>query len=190
MNHYQKNYTPTSTGEAVSTITATGNLFPNSNNPWDNMALGSRIGIIISIIIGLVAIALFSIYFCFGGRAKWKRQSQAQEAGIGNGSIPLHAVNNRGANEVAAGRGGDAPPPRYEEVVPAQHQTLAGGIQHVRPNDEEEGIISDGKTPLSEIPFEDVVFDQGSSSSGSSPSQAFASTHHLGGGDTTGHTNT
>ena len=123
----------------------------------------------------------------------WARRTHAQDAGIrNNGSIPLHTVRNRAADGdgTAAGRGGDAPPPRYEEVVPAQHQRLAGGIAHVRPNDEEEGVISDGKTPLSEIPFEDVVLDQGSSSSGSSPSHAFASTHHLGGGDTTGHTNT
>ena len=55
---------------------------------------------------------------------------------------------------------------------------------------EEDGVVADGKTPLSEIPFEDVVLDPPSSSSStSSANQAFAAMHHDGMGDTRGHTN-
>jgi hypothetical protein len=75
--------------------------------------------------------------------------------------------------------------------VPPQHQTVEGGITHVR--DEEEGVISDGKTPLSEIPFEDVRLEEVESSSGSGSSSSanatFGERHHAMGGDTRGHTN-
>lgn len=54
----------------------------------------------------------------------------------------------------------------------------------------EDGMIADGKTPLSEIPFEDVVLAPASSSSStSSANQGFAAMHHTGMGDTRGHTN-
>ena len=80
-------------------------------------------------------------------------------------------------------RPGGGPPPRYEEAVPPQHQRIAGGLESVR--DEEEGIISDGKTPLSEIPFEDVVLTHvGSEGSGSGIEES----HRRFGGDTRGHT--
>lgn len=75
-------------------------------------------------------------------------------------------------------------PPLYAEVAPPQHTTISGGITHVR--EEEEGIISDGKTPLSEIPFEDVILDH-SPSEGSA--RNFGDRHLRLGGDTTGHTN-
>jgi hypothetical protein len=79
----------------------------------------------------------------------------------------------------------EAPPPTYAEITPPQHTFIEGGITHVR--DEEEGIISDGKTPLSEIPFEDVVLDYTPSSSSSA--RNFENSHLRLGGDTTGHTN-
>jgi hypothetical protein len=105
---------------------------------------------------------------------------------------PMGGAERRGRQD-DRGVDGDLPPPQYAEVVPPQHQTIAGGITHVR--EEEEGVISDGKTPLSEIPFEDVVLDQpvsaGSGSGSGSPSSAreFAMRHHGLGGDTRGHTN-
>jgi hypothetical protein len=51
---------------------------------------------------------------------------------------------------------GETSPLRYEKVLLPQHDTVVGGITH---NREEEAIVADGKTPLSEIPFEDVVLD-------------------------------
>ncbi len=87
------------------------------------------------------------------------------------------------------GPGPEAPPPRYEEVVPSQHQTIAGGIAHVRDDDERnvaDGIVADGKTPLSEIAFEDVVLDR---SNGEGSSRTFEAQHFGLGGDTRGHTN-
>jgi hypothetical protein len=79
---------------------------------------------------------------------------------------------------------GDAPPPQYAEVVPPRHTRIAGGVTNVR--EEEEGVISDGKTPLSEIPFEDVVL---SSASSSNSARDFGRVHHGAGGNTFGHTN-
>jgi hypothetical protein len=111
------------------------------------------------------------------------------------GDLPLSTMpgaERRGRQDDRA-VDGDPPPPQYEETAPHQHQTIAGGITHVR--EEEEGVISDGKTPLSEIPFEDVVLDHpvsaGSASGSGSPSSAreFAMRHHGLGGDTRGHTN-
>jgi hypothetical protein len=93
---------------------------------------------------------------------------------------------------VASPEGGDAAPPRYEEVVPAAHLRVAVGMVRM-PHDgeDEEGMVADGKTPLSEIPFEDVVLEPSSSSSStSSANRSFATMHHNGNGDTTGHTNT
>jgi len=83
-------------------------------------------------------------------------------------------------------------------VVPPQHQTLAGGIAPVRtsvPPGEEFNVVADGKTPLSEIPFEDVDLGtaltqpSSSSSASGSGSRTFEETHHTGIGDTRGHTN-
>lgn len=130
-------------------------------------------------------------------------------------------VQARGAVGVVAGRhvslrggagrvrGGSDAPPSYEEIVPATHQRIAGGMNHrgmptgnytTAPLDEEdgEGMVADGKMPLSEIPFEDVVLDSHttaggeSSSSGSSFREGgrdFESRHAEAGGDTTGHSN-
>lgn len=83
----------------------------------------------------------------------------------------------------------------YAEVAPPEHQTVAGGMRdanEVQRIEEESAVVSDGKTPLSEIPFEDVVLERHvseSESSGSS-SRGFEARHHGMGGDTRGHTNT
>lgn len=110
----------------------------------------------------------------------------------------------------AGGHGLDVPPPQYEEHVPPAHQRLAGGMarrgdqMQIQPMVEEDdgmGVVADGKTPLSEIPFEDVVLTptNGSQASGSaSPSPSgseggrdFGERHAMGngGGNTYGHTN-
>jgi len=167
-----------------------------NQNIWEELAAGARIAIVI-VVVGIVLVVLASAYFCCGccgGRrcGKRRRPSPAQE---NRGDVPLSplpAPERRGRPDERA-IDGDMPPPQYEEAVPHQHQRIAGGITHVR--EEEEGVISDGKTPLSEIPFEDVVLDHpvsaGSGSGSGSPSSAreFAMRHHGSGGDTRGHTN-
>jgi hypothetical protein len=164
---------------------------------WEELASGAKIGIVLVVVIGVIGIALFAMWFCCGccgGRCCGKRRRSPQ--GLENrGDLPLspiHGAERRGRQD-DRGVDGDLPPPQYAEAVPPQHQTIAGGITHVR--EEEEGVISDGKTPLSEIPFEDVVLDHpvsaGSGSGSGSPSSAreFAMRHHGMGGDTRGHTN-
>lgn len=168
----------------------------NNDNAWQRMGQGVKGGIIVAMIIGIVAIICVSIWYCCGGKNKWRRKHQA--SGHAGGVLPLHVRRNRSVRNGNGGQqegqaspptqlGGDAPPPRYEEVVPPQHHTLAGGMAHVR-QEEEDGVVADGKMPLSEIPFEDVVLDHTTSESASS--QSFASMHHNGMGDTRGHTNT
>lgn len=98
---------------------------------------------------------------------------------------PPVALRDIQAGDAAMSGAADAPPPLYEEAVPPEHQYVAGGATYVR-EDDEQGIISDGKTPLSEIPFEDVVLDH-SPSEGSA--RSFGERHHGLGGDTTGHVN-
>lgn len=84
---------------------------------------------------------------------------------------------------------GDAPP-SYEEVVPAHLRVATGPPRILHVGEGEDGMIADGKTPLSEIPFEDVMLEPSSSSSSmSSANQAFQNVHHNGMGDTRGHTN-
>jgi hypothetical protein len=168
-----------------------------NNNVWEELPSGARIGIVLVVVFGLLCVVLFSAWFCCGccgGRCcgKRKRRATNQE---NRGDLPLSPMGGaeRRGRQDDRGVDGDLPPPQYAEVVPPQHQTIAGGITHVR--EEEEGVISDGKTPLSEIPFEDVVLDQpvsaGSGSGSGSPSSAreFAMRHHGLGGDTRGHTN-
>lgn len=116
-------------------------------------------------------------------------------------------ASNVGRHVSLRGGGGSDAPPSYEEAVPATHQRLAGGvvqrggpISFAPPVDEEDGagMVADGKMPLSEIPFEDVVLEQQTSNSGESASSAssfheggrdFSSRHAQSGGDTTGHSN-
>ncbi|KAN0108520.1 hypothetical protein V8E51_008262 [Hyaloscypha variabilis] len=189
--------TPTSPS-AYSSPTTDPQFFDNKNqNIWEELAFGARIAIVI-VVVAIVLIVLAAAYFCCGccgGRrcGKRRRTPPGQQS---RGDVPLSpmpVVERRGRPEERA-IDGDMPPPQYEETVPHQHQRIAGGITHVR--EEEEGVISDGKTPLSEIPFEDVVLDHpvsaGSGSGSGSPSSAreFALRHHTLGGDTRGHTNT
>jgi hypothetical protein len=114
------------------------------------------------------------------GNATSQQNQQLQNRSVVLSNLPVaHLAAQNGPVP------GDAPPPQYQEAVPPRHQTIAGGITHVR--EEEEGVISDGKTPLSEIPFEDVVLS--SASSESSSARDFGQRHHGGGGNTYGHTN-
>jgi hypothetical protein len=93
-------------------------------------------------------------------------------------------------NPVGSGRGGDAPPPSYEEVVAPHLRVATGPPRLVVGGETEDGVVADGKTPLSEIPFEDVALEPSTStSSTSSANQAFEAMHHNGVGDTRGHTN-
>lgn len=116
-------------------------------------------------------------------------------------------VSLRSTGTAGGGHGMDVPPPQYEEHVPPAHQRLAGGMprrgDQIQPMPEEEegmGMVADGKTPLSEIPFEDVVLtptnrSQASGSASSSGSSGggrdFGERHAMdnGGGNTFGHTN-
>ena len=171
-------------------------LFGGNKNFWEELASGAKIGIVLVIVFGILYVVLFSMWFCCGccgGRCcgKRKRRPPLEET---RGDVPLSPIrgSERRGRQDDRGIDGDLPPPQYAETLPPQHQTIAGGITHVR--DEEEGVISDGKTPLSEIPFEDVVLDHpvsaGSGSGSGSPSSAreFALRHHAMGGDTRGHT--
>jgi hypothetical protein len=102
-------------------------------------------------------------------------------------AVPLHPLHYTSSSSLegnplmaTAPQPGDAPP-RYEEVVPAQHHRLAGGMP-----DEEEGMVADGKMPLSEIPFEDVRLD--GERAGGQASRVVGQPQR-GAGDTMGHTN-
>jgi hypothetical protein len=189
--------TPHATTGYISTETLSANQanqYVNSPNFWNNLEEGAKIGVLLVVVIGVLCIVLFSMWYCCGccgGRCCGKKRRRTPNPSVERGDLPLHTIQRSGEGERAQRNtiGGDLPPPRYEETVPPQHQTVEGGITHVR--DEEEGVISDGKTPLSEIPFEDVRLDQVESASGSSSSAnaAFGERHHAMGGDTTGHTN-
>jgi hypothetical protein len=188
--------TSLTTSSSYSSPTSGPYIDTHNQNVWGGLASGAKIAICL-VVVGIGIIVLASIWCCcgccIGGRRCGKRQIPP---GQGNrGDLPLSTMpgaERRGRQDDRA-IDGDLPPPQYEETAPHQHQTIAGGITHVR--EEEEGVISDGKTPLSEIPFEDVVLDHpvsaGSASGSGSPSSAreFATRHHGLGGDTRGHTN-
>jgi hypothetical protein len=187
----------TSVGPSSTTGISTAIFDDGHGNFWQGLAHGAQIGVILVIIISVFCVVLFSVWFCCGccGRRRGccTKRKPIPSASENRGDLPLHTIpapERRGRADDRA-MDLDPPPPQYEETVPPQHQTIAGGITHVR--EEEEGIISDGKTPLSEIPFEDVVLDHtpsGGSGSGSpSSAREFASRHHGFGGDTRGHTN-
>lgn len=194
---------PTSTNGVVGVATSTPVDFNTGDNSgWENMEKGTHVGVILSIIAGIVLIVALSFWFCCGGRAWWSRKHDHHTDA---GGLPLYTVRNgrntqagvhRPGNEGMGGLGGDAPPV-YEEVAPPQHQTLARGVglrsaEEVQREEVEEAVVSDGKTPLSEIPFEDVVLERhpSESESSSSASRGFEMRHHAMGGDTRGHTNT
>ncbi|KAL2073299.1 hypothetical protein VTL71DRAFT_10623 [Oculimacula yallundae] len=153
---------------------------------WDGLKNGTKAGVGMAITIGVLIIVAISVWYCCGccglrARRRKRRDGQRAPDTSTQHPVPLNTMSS-----------GPAPPPQndapptYEEVVPPQHQHIAGGARHIR-NDEEEGVVADGKTPLSEIPFEDVVLDH-SPSEGSS--RSFGERHHGLGGDTRGHTNT
>ncbi|KAF8853109.1 hypothetical protein BDZ45DRAFT_677922 [Acephala macrosclerotiorum] len=187
--------TPTSTNPASSNI---ADNLQHSKDFWEKLATGAKIGIIVAIVIGVLVIVLLSVWFCCGCCGLRRRNAKRNEVlhpqpdtdtvPLQNRQPPVTTMNRMAStvNRMASTRtrmSGIAPP-LYAEVAPPQHTTIAGGITHMR--EEEEGIISDGKTPLSEIPFEDVVLDH-SPSEGSA--RNFGDRHLRLGGDTTGHTN-
>lgn len=143
----------------------------------------------IGITIGVILVVALSVWFCCGCcglRAKRNRQrahpGRQNTPVVTQHPVPLRMIST---SEATRPTELDAPPPRYEEVVPPQHQHTSGGVRHAA--ELEEGIISDGKTPLSEIPYEDVALHE-LPSAGSS--RNFGNRHHELGGDTRGHTNT
>jgi hypothetical protein len=176
-------------------------IFNGGNkNFWEALAGGARVGVVCVVVFGLLCIVLFSAWFCCGcchgrrcGRKRIRPATQENR-----GDLPLSTIGGaeRRTRPDEGRVDADPPPPQYAEAVPPQHQTIEGGITHVREErEEEEGIISDGKTPLSEIPFEDIALGHpvsaGSGSGSGSPSSAreFALRHHAQEGDTRGHTN-
>lgn len=135
-------------------------------------------------------------------------------AGLQSSIAPVQAVgavgrtpsNSNVHRHVSLRGGGSDAPPSYEEVVPPSHQRLAGGmvqrghngISVASPVDEEDGagMVADGKMPLSEMPFEDVVVERQRNDSGVSSAanfeeggRNFHDRHAMQGGDTTGHSN-
>lgn len=177
---YTSNSLSKSSSAPAPTVTVpSSETYTGPPSGWDSLGHGVKSGVAICIVVGILAVIIISLWFYC---CRKKRDRSPDE----NRGLPLHTVNNVPNVEQSA-VGGDAPPPRYEEVIPPQHQRLAGGISHVR--EDEEGMIADGKTPLSEIPFEDVVLDHTNSPAESSSSQTFSMRHHAGVGDTTGHTN-
>lgn len=183
---YSPDYSPTRIYRTKETAT------PPSLTPDDQQGLWNRLSPGIQAVIGVIAtvcvliIVLFSVWFCCGCCGlRNKRRGMAPNTTRGvapnprpelHGNVmPLNTINNRGPqsgfNEMPAV---EASPPAYEESVPPRHQRIAGGISTT--SEEDEGVISDGKTPLSEIPFEDVRLDQ--VRSGSSSSQNFEQRPH------------
>ncbi|KAH6722240.1 hypothetical protein DL95DRAFT_96569 [Leptodontidium sp. 2 PMI_412] len=176
----------TSTTSSYYYPTHTGYPDKNHDGFFDRLESGTKAGMGIAIAFGILIIVIVSTWYCCGCcglRARRRKRREGTRAPDINTQrpVPLNTMNSNTAPPPA----GDAPP-QYEEAVPPRHQHIAGGARYIR-EDEEEGVISDGKTPLSEIPFEDVVLDH-SPSEGSS--RSFSERHHGLGGDTTGHTNT
>ncbi|PBP19022.1 hypothetical protein BUE80_DR010094 [Diplocarpon rosae] len=181
----QNSVTGTSTSSPSSTPSASPSASPDHHRDGlDRLASGTKAGIGISIAVGVLAIILFSAWFCCGcrGLRARSRKRHAEVTRTPDSSnqhpVPLSNILNGDAGA------GNAPPPLYEEAVPPQHRRIAGGATQL--SEEEEGVIPDGKTPLSEFPFEDVVLDH-SPSDGSSMS--YRERHHGLGGDTRGHAN-
>lgn len=187
---YSSDYPSRTTFQSPSPTTLTPNASASveSQMLWDKVAHGAKVAIVLSAVLGMVVIVLASAWYCCNCCGMRKRR-RAQQTAERNGVLPMHTIQNRGVERAATTRRqvSDAPP-SYEEAVPPQHQRLAGGIRATAPTSEEDdAVVSDGKTPLSEIPFEDVVLDHVSSQS--SGSRGFDQVHHGAGGDTRGHTN-
>lgn len=132
-----------------------------------------------------------------------RRRKLAQLNDVPAGTLPLYTLHARpNATGLVGGGPGGTPgapggnvtgadaPPSYEEVAPPHLSLATGPPRMVLAAGPEDAVVADGKTPLSEIPFEDVMLEQSSSSSStSSANQAFETVHHNGMGDTRGHTN-
>ena len=192
--HHKAKETETSTptyGSPPSTspITPDASASAESQMLWDKVTHGAKVAIVLAAILGVIFVIVFSMWFCCNCCGLRKKR-RAQERAAENGVLPMHTMQDRGVDEAATtGRPDGDAPPSYEEVVPPQHRRLAGGIPNTSTTSEEDdAMVSDGKTPLSEIPFEDVVLDHVSSQS--SGNRTFDQMHHGAGGDTRGHTNT
>lgn len=158
-------------------------------NPWNHMGVTTHHAIIASGIIGLVvAVGLLFWFLCYR-----RRRAQAPPSGSPPGMLPLYNLHAHPGQATGTGRrvpGADAPP-SYEEVVPPHLRVATGPPRVFHAAEGDDGVVADGKMPLSEIPFEDIVLEpSSSSSSASSANQNFESVHHNGIGDTRGHTNT
>ncbi|PBP18076.1 hypothetical protein BUE80_DR010961 [Diplocarpon rosae] len=170
----QNSVTVTSTSSSyTSSASPSGSPGHHKDGAFDRLPSGTKAGIGISIAAGVLVIILFSVWFCCGccglrARSR-KRHAEVTRASESSNQhlVPLSNIQNGDAGA------GNPPPPLYEEAVPPQHRHIAGGATQL--NEEEEGVISDGKTPLSEFPFEDVVLDH-SPSDGSSMS--YRDRHH------------
>jgi hypothetical protein len=190
-------------------------LSQNSNsNPWDHLGGISHHAIIACTVIGVILVICSIIWFL---KTRRSMKVQPSLSGIEPGTLPLHDLHTRPngagplgvAQRVASSRrvtqGGpgmitrgdpgvraparDEPPPTYKEEMPPLLR-LRGELWTPYEVGLEHGMLADGKIPLSEIPFEDVMLEQASScSSTRSANQAFAAIHHNGTGDTRGHTN-
>ncbi|RDL37528.1 uncharacterized protein BP5553_04961 [Venustampulla echinocandica] len=167
---------------------------PSASNPghdpedslFERLTSGSKAGVAMAIVIGVVVVIILSAWFCCNCCGLRKRRNPPHNNPRVTNVMPLHTMQNRVPPvPVATHPPGEAPPPAYEEVVRPQHPRVMTDVPHTR--EEDAGVISDGKTPLSEIPFEDVVLDHASSQSSSS--RTFEQNHHGFGGDTRGHTN-
>lgn len=169
---------------------------------WDKFTHGAKGAIVMCAVLGVLIIVVASVWFCCGCCGLRKRRRRDGNANRDpntntntntNGALPLRTMPN-GGQATQPQDGGDMPP-AYDEVVPPLHQRIAGGnTRMIERSEEDDAVVSDGKTPLSEIPFEDVVLEDVSSTSSSAGSGSnirhFEQTHHAMGGDTTGHTNT
>ncbi|KAH6674232.1 hypothetical protein B0J14DRAFT_562362 [Halenospora varia] len=171
---------------------------PDAQAFWDNLEPGHRIALVIGVVVGVLIIIFLSAWYCCnccGARARRGRQRIPDgPPRQGQGLLPLHTIHNRGPMNPSpvtphpqpAMRPmltGDVPPPSYDEAVP-HNQRLQRGLSIRTTADD--GVIADGKTPLSEIVFEDVEINH--TNSASSASRTFQQEHH-GWGDTRGHTN-
>ncbi|EKD14445.1 uncharacterized protein L3040_005723 [Drepanopeziza brunnea f. sp. 'multigermtubi'] len=188
--HESDSSTSTSSSESwESSPTASGSPDSSKDAFLDNLDSGKKAAIGVGIGVFVLLIFLVSVWYCCGGCGfRARRRKRLQRATQVLPSVPathLPAVlGSMQSVDIAVPRTGEAPPPVYEVAIPPQHRYVAGGATHI--TEEEEGIISDGKMPLSEIPFEDVVLDH-PPSEGSS--RSFSERHYGLGGDTTGHTN-
>lgn len=171
---------------------------------FEQLATGTKAGVAMAIVIGIVLIIILSAWFCCNCCGYRKRKVIHNNPRV-TSVLPLHTMQTQTqappapVAQVVGTQPRELPhphphlhphsdaPPAYEEVVrpqPQQHR-ITTDLPHT--SEEDSGVVADGKTPLSEIPFEDVVLDHASSQSSSS--RTFEQTHHGLGGDTRGHTN-